>query len=116
MMITACTNVNCEPAKFVKATIAVVTSNLIKHLKIYHESVYEKFQLEKVSNVSLLLISKLIYILCLYLFFFCICSPQTGLILISSQRQLTRPTALSKKKKGWHGQDAGEAYVATFNC
>ena len=28
----------CEPAKFVKATIAVATSNLIKHLKIYHES------------------------------------------------------------------------------
>ncbi len=28
----------CEPAKFVKATIAVATSSLIKHLKIYHES------------------------------------------------------------------------------
>jgi hypothetical protein len=66
----------CEPAKFVKATIAVVTSNLIKHLKIYHESVYEKFQLEKVSNVSLLLISKLIYIFCLYLFFFVFVVPK----------------------------------------
>ncbi len=28
----------CEPVKFVKATIAVATSNLIKHLKNYHES------------------------------------------------------------------------------
>ena len=28
----------CEPAKFVKAAIAVATSNLIKHFKNYHES------------------------------------------------------------------------------
>jgi hypothetical protein len=28
----------CEPVKFLKATIAVATSNLIEHLKNYHES------------------------------------------------------------------------------